>query len=389
MALNRAGESSLDFTVEILCTHLATKICRNLEFRHTEKLKAEYERRRIEHHKRNRNQQIFSNYIVPTVQNTWHAQHKDITSTNEHAFYDSTVSPQLISTSSYHFTGYQVIDTKFHVPNQRIRSFKPHSSSEQTVPLTSDYPYRSHDFVTKSPSLLSTTARTSVWLEKSSFVTPSPMFEKVKINEVPQKERNFMVTREKKPGESVLSSYSMTKTSGTYEGIFKKAKATDEVSAGSSGPSEGKSNLYRRMHRLRRPHHRHKIQGNSDENWRHSELDTEGSKNMTLGNSVLKIDAVSTAALRPHVTHPTAQVRATVNRYNLPVDFTTKLPPATSEIPKSCEHYKQKHPWGGKRLKYQKEWQPWDPDYSDEPWTSWYTYKSVGNTGRKRLRRIR
>ncbi|KHN71016.1 Hemicentin-1 [Toxocara canis] len=34
----------------------------------------------------------------------------------------------------------------------------------------------------------------------------------------------------------------------------------------------------------------------------------------------------------------------------------------------------QQDRWGGKLLLYQKEWQPWDPDYSDGEWSSWYSY---------------
>ncbi|VDM44481.1 unnamed protein product [Toxocara canis] len=44
----------------------------------------------------------------------------------------------------------------------------------------------------------------------------------------------------------------------------------------------------------------------------------------------------------------------------------------------------QQDRWGGKLLLYQKEWQPWDPDYSDGEWSSWYSYSNAVRTRQRR-----
>jgi hypothetical protein len=48
VASNRAGESSLEFDVEVLCTHLATERCRQLENNHIAEYRRLYERRKWE-----------------------------------------------------------------------------------------------------------------------------------------------------------------------------------------------------------------------------------------------------------------------------------------------------------------------------------------------------
>ncbi|VDK53323.1 unnamed protein product [Anisakis simplex] len=53
IALNRAGESSLEFDVEILCRNLATQKCRELETKHLYAYRKVYERRRYELWKHN------------------------------------------------------------------------------------------------------------------------------------------------------------------------------------------------------------------------------------------------------------------------------------------------------------------------------------------------
>uniref|UniRef100_A0A1I7X4Q6 Hemicentin-1 n=1 Tax=Heterorhabditis bacteriophora TaxID=37862 RepID=A0A1I7X4Q6_HETBA len=48
VALNRAGESSLDFKVEILCTNLASEKCRDLEYQHLSKYRSDYNWKHLE-----------------------------------------------------------------------------------------------------------------------------------------------------------------------------------------------------------------------------------------------------------------------------------------------------------------------------------------------------
>jgi hypothetical protein len=49
VAENRAGESYMKFEVDVLCTHLRTEFCRQLEFRHITNQRLAYERRRAEY----------------------------------------------------------------------------------------------------------------------------------------------------------------------------------------------------------------------------------------------------------------------------------------------------------------------------------------------------
>lgn len=48
MASNRAGETTLDFRLEILCTNLATEKCRELEYAYISRQRADYNRRQFE-----------------------------------------------------------------------------------------------------------------------------------------------------------------------------------------------------------------------------------------------------------------------------------------------------------------------------------------------------
>lgn len=383
VALNRAGETSLDFYVEILCTHLASEHCRYLENRHIESIKAAYKRRRDEYRRlaAGRDQEQLEQQQHDSSYKTEIPYHnKDALSLppSSAAKLQTFVVPKSYPVYSQYYAAtpktFTVITPYTVGPRAHHARFHVLNEHRKTLAATPIYPYYNYSLigVTVSPYLDTSTTRIRVRVETDRH-------------------------------------------SYRYRGQNVKLDDGSVISLG-SGPGSVAS--VQRLHSWRKPQQR--LQANSRSFWsQESEKpsvrkttskkpcipeDDSVAYNSPLERRIYKAnrvdsewDKVRAAAehklRRPHHFHHHRQypeVPDTVETGSFVADTqTTALKQQRiDDMVKSCDEYKAKHPWGGKRLRFQRQWQPWDPDYSDEPWTSWYTYKKPKlPRQRRRLRR--
>ncbi|VDK32963.1 unnamed protein product [Gongylonema pulchrum] len=378
VALNRAGEASLDFEVEILCTHLASEYCRNLENRHIASVNAAYARRREEHLRllaeRNRQRheeqlreqtrsykvdesRYIDNYIFPPSSSSSSSSAAATTTvlpctdsesrTVHSQYYTATREPAMVI---------QSYTLKSRAHHSRFHSFIRDEHYREALSATPLYPYYNYSLigVTAPPRLESSPTRLKVrvrdgrlgyssytqdtgpvsssanrFLPRSDFATlvQRPNLRKQKLTVKPI--TSFQKLRSQQQEKALSKAISHQKPC-----IPKSEYDINNRVLLNEGHESDRIELNRAVsgHRLRRPHHfHHRYPDYSDD-------------------SRSKIWAYTG-----------------VNE--------KKQSAETNDVARSCEEYKEKYPWGGKRLRFQRQWQPWDPDYSDEPWTSWYSYK--------------
>uniref|UniRef100_A0A915Q230 Ig-like domain-containing protein n=1 Tax=Setaria digitata TaxID=48799 RepID=A0A915Q230_9BILA len=339
VALNRAGESTLDFYVEILCTHLASEHCWELETKHLESIKSHYALLKQESFRtlaqyrlfllQKRMEELRSSYLNEKRSRLSNSQRTTVATKesspmiyidfetfaksfpNDAATQETGVAfRDLTTTKQYSYYNYSAVDipTLFY-----LNAWKK----------TTNRNFGQHDGYTQSDSA----ARNGF---RPDCISCSPLTE---LNH----------SRSAAEHNQLLSDDHLKQTSETSTpAVATSSDVRNDRQSSSGNYSQGQ--LFRMEWNLDKENvqssaHRHR---HSHRHYHHQQMRIRDGS-----GSIRTVDG-------------TQSVR-TVQK--------------NSGSATSYNEHKKKHSWGGKRLYFQTQWQPWDPDYSNEPWTSWYTYK--------------
>lgn len=454
IALNRAGESSLDFDVEILCRNLATEKCRQLEMRHIIAYREAYERRKYEMWLHNQKiQNLLNRQKVNVTNNRYHhrAKPSDLPALSlpviSTTIVDETLSPSNAvvvhaedfavetkdskgslsgsQTSAHHRSEHRIrgetealnrqsLDfTKTHPTPTKERHLPMGGNEVNTKPLAETISVTVHDHRHEA-SDAEETSRTD---QKSRLENKANGGTRISQSQATNHLRSEADDIRVVPSNIDLLDFQRSQESESH--IRQKAEllARQQAEAARRRQQEAWRDAERQRQQLinhaneeyrqrlaawrKANEERRRVESSypqkigahvkhPDEE-RHLESSRRHSTSMNRLASNVDVNAVggtqfgieSNSAVdshlhklrRPHHQHHRHRHNGKQHSYKVSENENNLREQQRTTI--DTDEKKQSNRWGGKVLLYQTEWQPWDPDYSDSEWSSWYSYSNA------------